>query len=217
MGNKFYETMFTESVKAAQQRYGSRRHYEKFEGAIPQFAGLGDGERDFIESRDGFYIATVNENFQPYVQFRGGPAGFLKVLDERTIGYADFRGNLQYVSVGNLRANDKTALFLMDYATRTRLKILARAEVKDADEVPELIRMLAVPGYKARIERAVTLHVEGFDWNCQQHITPRYTIDEVKRIAHPLYEQIEKLEGENERLTKLLGEAGKIGSTSVKP
>jgi predicted pyridoxine 5'-phosphate oxidase superfamily flavin-nucleotide-binding protein len=202
MGNKFSETMFTESVKAVQEHYGSRKHYAKFEGIAPEPASLSDAEIDFIESRDGFYIATVNEDLQPYIQFRGGPAGFLKVLDERTLAYADFRGNLQYISVGNLRKNDKAALFLMDYATRRRLKILARVEVKDADEVPELIRALETPGYKAKIERAVTLHVEAFDWNCPQHITPRFTIDEVKRMAQPLYEHIEKLKAEIQRLTE---------------
>ena len=206
MNNKFFETMFTQSVKTAQERYGSRKHYVKFEGKAIGIPILGNAERDFIESRDGFYIATVNEHQQPYIQFRGGPAGFLKVLDEHTLGYADFRGNLQYISVGNIRANDKTALFLMDYPARTRLKILARAEVRDAEEAPELISLLAVPGYKGKIERAVTLHLEAFDWNCPQHITPRYTIQEVNRMVQPLHQHIEKLEKENMRLAKLVEE-----------
>lgn len=204
MSSKFYETMFTQSVKRAQEHYGSRKHYRKFEEMPSEIPVLGDAEQDFIESRDGFYIATVNEDLQPYIQFRGGPAGFLKVLDERTLGFADFRGNLQYISVGNLSVNDKAALFLMDYANRRRLKIIARVEVRHADEVPELVGRLEMPEYKAKIERAMTLHVEAFDWNCPQHITPRYTIDEIRQMSLPLYEHVENLEEENRRLTGLL-------------
>ena len=188
--------MFTESVKRTQEHYGSRKNYERFEKATDEFDGLGNIEKDFIESRDGFYMATVNEEGQPYIQFRGGPAGFLKVLDDKTIGYADFRGNLQYISVGNLSANNKAALFLMDYANQRRLKILATVEVKDAADAPELIEKLRQPDYKAKIERAMILHVEAFDWNCPQHITPRFTMDEIKVMIAPLYEHIEKLEAE---------------------
>lgn len=197
MLNKFYGLTFTQSVKAAQEKYGSRRNYARFEdGGESVFDGLGDAEKDFIERRDGFYLATVGENGQPYIQFRGGPQGFLKVLDERTLGYADFRGNLQYISVGNLNANDKAALFLMDYAHQARLKILARVEVTDARDKPELTEKLSVPNYKAKVERAMILRVEAFDWNCPQHITPRYTMEEVKQIVAPMVGQIEKLERE---------------------
>ena len=196
MSHKFYDLTFTPSVKAAQEHYGTRRNYARFEGGEPDFHGLTDAENDFIEARDGFYLATVGENGQPYIQFRGGPRGFLKVLDDRTLAYADFRGNLQYISVGNLAANDKVALFLMDYPNQTRLKILARVEVKDAKDAPELIEKLTMPGYRAKIERAMILHVEAFDWNCPQHITPRYTMDEIRTMTLPLYEHIEKLEKE---------------------
>ncbi|CAN5421888.1 pyridoxamine 5'-phosphate oxidase family protein [soil metagenome] len=202
MSHKFYDLTFTPSVKEAQERYGTRKNYVRFEGGEPDFYGLTDAENDFIGARDGFYMATVGENGQPYVQFRGGPRGFLKILDDRTLGYADFRGNLQYISVGNLGANDKAALFLMDYPNQSRLKILARVEVKDAKEVPDLTEKLTMPDYKAKIERAMILHVEAFDWNCPQHITPRYTIDEIRAMTAPLYEQIEKLEAENDRLKK---------------
>ncbi len=201
MSHKFFDLTFTPSVKAAQEHYGTRKNYTRFEGGEPDFHGLSDAENDFIEARDGFYIATVNEDGQPYIQFRGGPRGFLKVLDERTLGYADFRGNLQYISVGNLAANDKAALFLMDYANKARLKILVRVEVKDAKDAPERITELTMPGYKAKIERAMILHVEAFDWNCPQHITPRYTMDEIRIMTAPLYEQIEKLEKEISVLT----------------
>lgn len=196
MSHKFYDLTFTPSVKAAQDRYGTRRNYARFEGGESDFHGLSDAENDFIEARDGFYMATVSEDGQPYIQFRGGPAGFLKILDDRTLGYADFRGNLQYISVGNLSVNDKAALFLMDYANKARLKILLSVEVKDAKDAPEIIEKLTMPGYKAKIERAMILHVEAFDWNCPQHITPRFTMDEVRQMNEPLYEHIEKLEGE---------------------
>ena len=145
MSHKFFDLTFTESVKQAQEKYGSRRNYTRFEGGKPDFYGLGDAEQEFIEQRDGFYMATVNRENQPYIQFRGGKKGFLKVLDDKTLGFADFRGNLQYISVGNLNENKKAALFLMDYPNQTRLKILANVEVKDASEVPELIEKLTVP------------------------------------------------------------------------
>ena len=194
MSHKFYDLTFTPSVKATQEHYGTRKNYARFEGGESDFNGLTDAESDFIEQRDGFYIATVNEDGQPYIQFRGGPIGFLKVMDDRTLGYADFRGNLQYISVGNLAANDKAAVFLMDYPNQRRLKILVRVEVKDAKDDPELIEKLTMRDYKAKIERAMILHVEAFDWNCPQHITPRFTIDEIRQMNEPLYEHIRKLE-----------------------
>ena len=159
MAHKFYELTFTPSVKAAQEQYGSRRHYAKFETGESDFVVIGEAEIEFISERDGFYMATVGENQQPYIQFRGGKRGFLKVLDARTLAFADFRGNLQYISVGNLRANDKAALFLMDYANRQRLKILARVEVKDAGEAPELTAQVRMPDDKSVIERVMILHV----------------------------------------------------------
>lgn len=200
MSHKFFDLTFTPSMKAAQERYGSRRSYSRFEGGEPDFYGLGEAENDVIAQRDGFYLSTVNASGQPYVQFRGGPAGFLKVLDKETLGFADFRGNSQYISTGNMAENGRAALFLMDYPNQTRLKILARSEVNDAKDVPELIAKLAVRNYKATIERAMILHVDAFDWNCQQHITPRYTIEEIRELNSPLYEHIAKLEPEVERL-----------------
>jgi len=195
---------FTPSVKAAQEHYGSRRNYARFEAGASDFVGLTDLEVEFIGARDGFYIATVGENGQPYIQYRGGMPGFLRVLSATTLGFADFRGNLQYISVGNLRRNDKAAIFLMDYANRQRLKILARIEVRDAQEAPDLIKKLAVPEYQARIERAMILRVEAFDWNCSQHITPKYTSDEIQFLIAPLQERIEALEVENNRLREQL-------------
>ncbi len=202
MSKEFYEKMFTDSVKAAQEHYGTRAAYERIEANAKkhEFGGLGDLEKDFIGARDGFYLATINEDGWPYVQFRGGPTGFLKVLDDKTLGYADFKGNLQYISVGNLSANNKAALFLMDYPHRRRLIVLATTEVKDATEAPEMIKQLRMPGYKAKIERAMILHVEAVDWNCPQHITPRYTIEEIRHLIAPVFGKLEELETENERL-----------------
>lgn len=202
MSNTFYDITFTEDVKAAQEHYGSRRQYERMRSLGERNAVLSDAEIDFIEQRDGFYMATVGADGQPYIQFRGGKPGFLKVLDEKTIAFADFRGNLQYISVGNLHGNKRAALFLMDYANRRRLKILVRAEVKDAAEAPELIAKLRDENYEAKVERAVIFSVEAFDWNCPQHITPRYTLEEIKRMVQPMNDYIEKLEREIENLKK---------------
>ena len=200
MSHKFFDLTFSESVKRAQEHYGTRRNYARFESGEPDFFGLTEEEIEFIAERDSFYLATVGETGQPYVQFRGGPNGFLRVLNPNTLGYADFRGNLQYISTGNLSVNDRAALILMDYPNQRRLKILARAEIKDAADVPELIPKLQMPNYKAKIERAFILHVEAFDWNCPQHITQRLTIDEIKAMNQPLYEHIEKLQAEIEWL-----------------
>lgn len=199
MAKNFAEIAFTSSVKSRQAKYGSRRQYERFE-KVERGTELSFSEADFIAERDGFYLATVGENGQPYVQFRGGDKGFLKILDSKTLAYADFRGNLQYVSVGNLDVNNRAALILMDYAKRQRLKIFARIETFEASDAPELIAKLENPNYPAKIERAMILRVEAFDWNCPQHITPRFTTEEIREMNQPLYEQIEKLEAENQRL-----------------
>lgn len=204
MSNKFHELAFTKSVMEAQIHYGSRAHYAKFDGGLEKNVEFSDAEKDFIEQMDGFYMATVGEAGYPYIQFRGGNPGFLKVLDDRTLGFADFRGNLQYVSVGNLKANNRAALFLMDYANQRRLKILARVEVTDASDAPELMERLRIPNYKAKAERAVILTLEAFDWNCPQHITPKCTLDQIRSIVDPLNEKIEKLEKENSELKAVL-------------
>ena len=200
MADKFYDIAFTSGVKKAQEHYGSRQRFEKIAAGRETNTVLSDAEIDFIERADGFYLGSVGEQGQPYVQFRGGLPGFLKVMDEKTLAYADFRGNLQYISVGNLSANNRVALFLMDYANRQRLKIFAEAEVRDAAEVPELIEKLRDENYEAQIERAVVLHVTAFNWNCPQHITPRYTIEQIRLMAAPLNEHIARLEAEIKEL-----------------
>lgn len=195
MARNFAEIAFTESVKAQQTKYGSRRSYARME-QMTRGNEITGNEAEFIAERDSFYLATVGESGFPYVQFRGGPKGFLKVLDAQTLAYADFRGNMQYVSVGNLTRNDKAALILMDYARRQRLKIYARIEVIEAKDNPELIAQLQDASYDAQVERAMVLHLEAFDWNCPQHITERFTIEEIQELNAPLYEHVAKLEAE---------------------
>ena len=185
MPRRFTEITFTPSVRAVQTRHGSRAAYRRLETDESTADTLGDREAGFIQERDGFYHATVSENGWPYVQYRGGAPGFLKVLDAQTIGYADFRGNRQYLSVGNIEADGRVALILMDYANRRRLKLWARARLVEAADDPELIRRVAIPNYPARVERAVVMTVEAFDWNCPQHITRRYTEAELAGLDAP--------------------------------
>ena len=174
MARKYTELTFTPSVKAAQEHYGARSSAAKVESWSIEDQRLSAIESDFIEQRDSFYMATVNEAGWPYVQHRGGPPGFLKVIDDQTFGFADFRGNRQYISAGNLRHDDRAALFLMDYAHRRRLKLMVRSESFDVDKRPDLADLI-VPEYGALTERYVLFHVVAFDWNCPQHITPRLT------------------------------------------
>lgn len=201
MARAFAEIAFTPTVRAVQERQGSAALYAR---ALAPEAGradrLGPDEAAFIAARDGFYQATVSETGWPYVQFRGGPPGFLRVLDERTLGYADFRGNRQYVSVGNIVRNDRVALILMDYPNRARLKILGQARAVDGREDPDLVGRLTVPGYRARPERAVLITVAGFDWNCPQHIPQRFTLDELESRLAPLAAELERLRAENAAL-----------------
>jgi predicted pyridoxine 5'-phosphate oxidase superfamily flavin-nucleotide-binding protein len=195
MGHKFAEIAFTDTVRAIQHEHGSRAAYARRESAdITTHDRLGPAEAAFIAERDSFYMATVGETGWPYVQHRGGPPGFLHVLADKTIGFADFAGNRQYISVGNLATNDRVSLFLMDYPNQTRLKILGRARLIGPD-APEL-RQLAHPDYKARIERGVLIAVEAFDWNCSQHITPRFTADDVQTAVEALRQRIVELESE---------------------
>ena len=175
MPTAFAAIAFTSSVKAAQELYGSREANRGLELAPAAREELSAREAGFIAARDSFYQATVSESGWPYVQHRGGPAGFLRVLDARTIGYADFRGNVQYVSVGNVAADARVALILMDYANRRRLKIWGRARIVHAIDDPALMAGLEIPGYRARVERGIVIQVEAFDWNCPQHITQRFT------------------------------------------
>ncbi len=149
-------------------------------------------------------MANVSESGWPYVQHRGGPRGFLKLTDARTLAFADYRGNLQYLSTGNLAADDRACLFLMDYPRRTRLKIYVHVETLPLDADPSLTELVTVPGYKAKIERVFRLRLEAFDWNCPQHITQRFTEEDVTHAVQPLRGRLAQLEAENEELRSRL-------------
>lgn len=192
MPRKFGEIAFTPEVKAAQEQRGSRQIYEKYIANGADNDTITPKIEEFIAHLNGFYLGTVSSNGYPYIQFRGGAPGFLKVLDEKTLGFADFLGNVQYITVGNLSGNDKAFLFLMDYRHRKRIKIWGRAEFVEGDG--ELIARLRVPGYPAEIERAILFHVEATSENCPQHIPIRYSETEVEAMMAPLRDRIAELE-----------------------
>jgi predicted pyridoxine 5'-phosphate oxidase superfamily flavin-nucleotide-binding protein len=189
MGHKFSEIAFTPKVKALQERHGSRRAYSRNEAGPAHHDTLGQAETEFIAARDSFYLASVGETGWPYVQHRGGAPGFLRVLDQNTIGFADYRGNRQYISAGNITADDRVSLVLMDYPNRARLKIFGRAKIANSEDI-EILARLESPAYGARVERGFLIAVEAFDWNCSQHITPRFTLAEVEQLAAPLHAEI---------------------------
>lgn len=200
MSHRFAELAFTPTVKKVQEQQGSRASYARLEDFDePMNHELSEAEAGFIAGRESFYMATVGETGWPYIQHRGGPAGFVRVLDANTIGFADFRGNRQYVSVGNLANNDRVSLFFMDYPNRTRLKLLGRARLVGLDDRATLAR-LEMPEYRARIERGFVITVEAFDWNCPQHITPRFTLDDVRAMTAPMTARIAELEAALARL-----------------
>ena len=192
MGHKFAEIAFTESVQQVQQELGSRAGYAGLDGGEDYNHLLGQREVDFILARDSFYMASISESGWPYVQHRGGPIGFMKVLDEKTLGFADYSGNRQYVSVGNFRKDDRVALFFMDYPNRTRFKLLGRVRMLGPQE-SELLARLEVDSYRARVERGFIIHIEAFDWNCPQHITPRYTDAHIEALMADLMAQNKSL------------------------
>ncbi|MBU4436387.1 MAG: pyridoxamine 5'-phosphate oxidase family protein [Alphaproteobacteria bacterium] len=202
----FLDVFGTPGVRAAQTANGVRERWAAFDGDRA-FDRLTENEAAFIAERDSFYMASVSESGWPYVQHRGGPSGFLKVLDDTTMAFADFAGNRQYISLGNVATDDRVSLILVDYPRRARLKILAHVEVRDLATDLDLAERLALPGYRARIERAFVLRLETFDWNCPQHITPRFTTTEIEAGAAPLRDRITSLEAENLALRRRLGEA----------
>lgn len=194
MSNQFTKIAFTDSVKDVQQLMGSRKMYAHYEDAGKSNHLLTKNEIEFLNERDSFYIATVSETDWPYVQHRGGPKGFIKILSENQIGFADFSGNKQYVSVGNLTKNNKVALILVDYPNQARMKILGHVRIVDAKSEPDLLSKLTPENYKAKIERGFVITISGYDWNCPQHITPRWTADEIKEATLPLTNRIAELE-----------------------
>lgn len=193
MAEKFLEIAFTDSVRKAQEHYfgNSQRVH-----STAEYDALTDDEIDFIHSRDSFYLATVSESGWPYMQHRGGKPGFLYVISPTSLAFADYRGNRQMISTGNLAVNDRVLLFLMDYPQRARLKILGHARVEDARNHPELVTKFSTPDVQRIVERVVLITVVSFDWNCQKYITPRYTAAEVEKAVLPLRQRVAELEAQ---------------------
>ena len=192
------DVAFTPAVKAAQQRHSSRAQYARMEETRGWQSKVTDDLAAFIAERDSFYLATANAEGQPYIQHRGGPKGFLRVLDDKTLAFADFKGNRQYITTGNLADNDRAFIFLMDYASRRRIKIWGRARVVEGDDA--LINRLFVPGYKARPEQAILFTIEASDVNCPQHIPQKFAAEEVADAVGRLQARIAELEADVARL-----------------
>ena len=195
MSYGFLDVAITPSVEAAQAEMAADRIWANFKGRR-EFDRFRKSEIEFIVTRDSFYMASISETGWPYVQHRGGPPGFLKVVDEKTLAFADYRGNRQYISTGNFAANDRACLFLMDYPRRARLKIYAHVEKVALDADTALREFVTDDAYKAKLERIFRLRLEAFDWNCQQHITPRFTELEIAEAIRPLHERLAQLESE---------------------
>lgn len=207
MSYAFLDIAATLSVRAAQAAMGSAHLWAGF-GGDRDFTRFTEQEAAFIAARDSFYMATTSETGWPYVQFRGGPAGFLKVVDETTLAFADYRGNRQYISAGNLAANHRAALILVDYAHRARLKVYTHVEILAPDADPALTAQVVDPSYRGRPERVLKLHLDAFDWNCPQHITPRFTEAEIADAIQPLRDRLANLEAENAELKARLAAQG---------
>jgi predicted pyridoxine 5'-phosphate oxidase superfamily flavin-nucleotide-binding protein len=193
MATKYLDLTFTDAVLRAQEQYYGRAGH--IAGA-PERDPLGQDEAEFIAARDSFYLGSISETGWPYVQHRGGPQGFLRVVNELTLTFADYKGNRQLLTTGNVSVNDRIALFLMDYPNRTRLKILGHARVEDARAHPELVAQLGDPKMQSSVERLVFIDVVSFDWNCPKYITPRYSIEEVEELTGSLRTRIAELESE---------------------
>ena len=197
MGHKFAEIAFTNTVRKIQEEQGSRANYVGWEQGPDYHDTVGSREADFIAQSDSFYMSSVSETGWPYVQLRGGPPGFMRVIDENTIGFADYRGNRQYVSAGNFMHNDRVALIFMDYPNRRRLKVLGHIKVVGKDE-SEVLAKLKIQGYRARVERGYLITVKAFDWNCPQHITPRYSQAQVEKLMAPIIKENQQLKSQFE-------------------
>jgi uncharacterized protein len=207
MAKNFATLAFTDAVKAMQEKAGSRSSYARM-AKDNYIDGLTENEIDFIEQRDSFYMASIGENGFPYIQHRGGRRGFVKVLDAKRIGFIDFRGNMQYISIGNMATNNNVALIMVDYPARARLKILAKAEVIELKDDPALYELLDLEDYKFKPERMMVLHIEAYDWNCPQHITPRYTVQDIEAAFAGQRDQITTLQAELKALKNKLKEQG---------
>ena len=197
MAQNYRHTLFDEAVKAEQRRHGSRASYEKMDAnADGTPDALTAKEIAFIEARDSFYMASVTADGWPYMQHRGGPAGFLRHIEGNRIGFADYRGNRQYISAANLAGDDRVSLFLMDYPNRARLKLLGHARTVELADDPALVTSLMPAGYQATPERAFLIDVIGWEWNCSQHITPRFTEDQISAAVRPMAAELNQLRAE---------------------
>jgi predicted pyridoxine 5'-phosphate oxidase superfamily flavin-nucleotide-binding protein len=208
MSHNFGNLVFTPLVKALQEKYGSRRQYARLAAGAADRDRLGPDETAFLAERDSFYMATVGATGWPYVQHRGGAKGFLRVIDDHTIAFGDFRGNKQYVSTGNLGSDDRVALIMVDYPRQARLKILGRVQILEGDAAKEWIGRLREPGGKDIVERVYVIRVEAFDWNCPQHITPRFTEEQIRDALAPFERRLDELEQENAKLRAAAGLSG---------
>lgn len=198
----FGSLVFTPVVKQLQERYGSRQQYERVKRSGGAHDRLTAFEIEFLAERDSFYWATIGATGWPYFQHRGGPKGFLRVIDDHTLALADFRGNKQFISTGNLLTDNRVAMILVDYPRQARLKILGRVDIFEGEKADAWIDRVRMPGYKAVIERVFVIHIEAYDWNCPQHITPRYTAEEIREALHATEERLRNLETENEQMRK---------------
>jgi hypothetical protein len=208
MARNYRHTLFNDAVKVLQERHGSRAAYLKMDaGADGTPDTLTAKELGYIALRDSFYMASVNADGWPYMQHRGGPAGFLRHIEGNRIGFADYRGNKQYISTANLAGNDRVSLFLMDYPNRDRLKLVGHAHSIELADDPVLVTSLMPEGYRAVPERAFLIDVIGWEWNCSQHITPRFTEAEISAAIQPMAAELNQLRAENAALrTQLSGE-----------
>jgi uncharacterized protein len=202
----FASLVFTPLVKKLQERYGSRRQYARMEDSGGSQDRFTDFELEFLAQRDSFYLATVGSTGWPYVQHRGGPKGFLKVIDDHTLAFADLRGNKQYISTGNLQNDSRVAMIMVDYPRQARLKILGRVEIFEGDQAESWLPKVRVPEEKTPIERVFVIHVEAYDWNCPQHITPRFSAEEIREGMQPIEQHVQKLEEENRALRQELAQ-----------
>lgn len=197
MARNYIHTIFTDAARAMQERQGSRAAYARMEeGADGTPDPVGEREAAFIAARDSFYMASVTAGGWPYMQHRGGPAGFLRPLGGNRIGFADYRGNRQYISAANLGGDDRVALFLMDYPNKERLKLLGHAQIVELADDPALVTSLMPAGYRATPERAFLIDVIGWEWNCSQHITPRFTEDQISAAVRPMAAELNQLRAE---------------------
>jgi uncharacterized protein len=201
MTDRYLEIATSDAVKELQERWGSRSAYCRLESGPLTSNQLGPEEIAFIEAQDSFFLASLNHIGWPYIQHRGGPPGFLKVLGNNQLGFPDFKGNRQYLSFGNILKNPRVSLFLIDYPARTRLKIFGHAKLVEGDTLPDALRKIENDPGATPIERGIIVQVEAFHWNCPKYIVPRFTEAQVRTVVAPLVERIHDLEAELARLS----------------